>query len=161
MDENEVKKARFYALKVMNFRPRSVLELRDKLADKGFSPATIEAVTTEFGKKGLLDDTKFARVWIDSRMASNPKGESVLRRELKRKGVAEGVTERILADVNKETSEYDTVKRLAHERMNVLRKVDADTGKRRLFSYLKRRGFGSDTIMRVMHEEFRGIDNES
>lgn len=154
-DEAELKKARFYALKVSNLRPRSVEELKEKLRDKGFTQEVIDGVISEFAKKGVLNDSKFSKLWVESRMASNPKGASVLKQELKSKGVEDKTIESVLQAANKEYDEYKTVKELAEKRMFALRDLDKKTAKRRLFGYLKRRGFSFETIMKVMGENFR------
>lgn len=154
MDESELKKARFYALKVINFRPRSSKELTNKLQDKGFPQKIISEVLAEFKKNGLVDDKKFSKLWINSRMASKPKGEILLREELRQKGVEDNVIKEAIEDTNKDKGEYEVVKELADARMAALRDLDKKTAKRRLFGYLKRRGFSFETIMRVLKEEF-------
>jgi regulatory protein len=151
-NEAELKKARVYALKVSNFRPRSAGELKEKLRDKGFSQETADAVISEFAKKGILNDFKFAKLWVESRLHSNPKGAFLLRRELSQKGVEDEVIDQAVRDAAGERSEYETVKTLAESRMAALRGLDAATVKRRLFGYLKRRGFETETIIRVIKE---------
>lgn len=151
-DEAELKKAKIYALKVSNFRPRSAEELRQKLCDKGFSQDVIEEVLAEFAKKGILNDAKFAKLWIESRLHSNPKAAFLLRRELSRKGVKDEVIDQAIRESAGEHSEYDTVKTLAESRMAALKGLDAATVKRRLFGYLKRRGFSTEIIMRVIND---------
>ena len=153
-EEAELKKARFYALKVINFRPRSVEELTDKLKEKGFSSDTITEVVLEFKKKGLLDDSKFSRLWINSRMASNPKGEIVLKEELKAKGVKEEVIEELIKETKKDYNEYEVVKNLAGQRMQALKDLPKTTAKRRLYGFLQRRGFAFEVIRKVLKEMF-------
>jgi len=152
VDDSELKKARFYALKSTDLKPRSIEELREKLNKKGFPDAVITEVLAEFTKKGLLDDSKFSRLWVENRMYSNPKGEPVLRRELKAKGVEEQVIDKAIQAIKKSYNEYDTVKNLADARMASLKGLDKTTARRRLFGYLKRRGFGFETIMKVVNE---------
>ena len=155
MDEAELKKAKFYGLRVINFRPRSSEELITKLKDKGYAEDIITEVILEFEKKGLLNDTKFSRLWIESRMARRPKGASVLRQELKAKGVKEEVIDKALDSLKNNYSEYEVVKNLADSRMPALEGLDKTTAKRRLVGYLQRRGFDFDTIMKVVEEEFK------
>ncbi|MBI4335193.1 MAG: regulatory protein RecX [Candidatus Omnitrophica bacterium] len=153
MSGDEVlKKAMFYGLKITNLRPRSAQELREKLHDKGFADNVIEEVVAEFSKKGLLNDLKFSKLWVESRMASNPKGETLLREELQKKGVERQVIDNALRDFKSEGSEYEIVKKLADARLAALRGLDLKTAKRRLFGYLRRRGFTFETIMRVIDE---------
>jgi len=157
IDDTELKKARFYALKVTNLRPRSVEEISNKLKEKGFPEDIIAQVISEFAKQGLLNDTKFSKLWVDSRMAFNPKGEKILRRELKKKGISDNDIEDALLESKKEYNEYEVVKKLADARMPSLKGLDKTTAKRRLLGYLQRRGFNFDTIMEVMRELFNKI----
>ena len=152
MDDAELKKARFYALKVLNARPRSVEELAAKLSQKGYPEEIRAQVIGECTKKGLLDDVKFAKLWVQGRMASRPKGGAVLRRELEEKGVKEDVIEKVVAGVAKEYDEYEVAKGLAGQRIDRLKGLNKTTAKRRLFGFLRRRGFSFDTIIKVMDE---------
>ena len=154
MDEAELKKARFYALKVINFRPRSIGELKDKLKEKGFPDNITIEVLAEFSKKGLLNDVKFSKLWVNSRLHSNPKGNLALKRELKEKGIEDNIINKVIAESREEKSEYETAKGLADSRMNSMADLDKKTAKRRLFGYLKRRGFDFEVIMKVLDEEF-------
>ena len=154
-NEDELKKAKFYALKAINFRPRSVEELTERLKNRGFMDETIKQVISEFKGKGLLDDMKFSKLWVDDRMASKPKGPALLKRELKSKGVKRELIEKIIEDTKKDYDEYEVVKRLADARMEHLKGLNETTAKRRLFGFLKRRGFAFDIIMKVMEQEFR------
>lgn len=151
-NEAELKKAKFYALKVLNFRPRSVEELTEKLKTKGYADPVIGAVVEEFAKKGLLDDSKFSRLWVESRLAARPTGASILKKELKARGVDEKTAEKVLEASLKGRDEYETVKQLADDRMVHLKGLDKTTAKRRLFGFLKRRGFSTDIIFRVLEE---------
>lgn len=152
VDEVELKKARFYALKLINFRPRTIEELTDRLKEKGFSALTLTQVVEEFTKKGLLDDAKFSKLWVDSRMASKPKGAMLLKKELQSKGVDEQVIDEVISKATKGSNEYDIVKQLADARMRYLSGLDKITAKRRLFGFLKRRGFSTETVMKVLKE---------
>jgi regulatory protein len=154
MDETEVRNAKFYALRLINLKPRSAEELKGKLKEKGIPENIMTHVLGEFKKKGLVDDKKFAKLWVNSRMASNPKGEKILRHELKEKGVEDDIISQTIEEAKNGQSEYDTVKKLADTRMHSLRELDKKTAKRRLFGYLKRRGFSFDVIMKVLNEEF-------
>jgi len=151
-DEAALKKARFYVLKVLNARPRSVEELTAKLREKGYPEEITAQVIGECAKKGLLDDVKFAKLWVQGRMASRPKGGAVLRRELEEKGVKEDVIEKVVAGVAKEYDEYEVAKGLAGQRIDRLKGLNKTTAKRRLFGFLRRRGFSFDTIIKVMDE---------
>ena len=152
MDDDKLRTAKFYVLRLINIRPRSNKELQDRLVEKGYPADVIETLVAEFAAKGILDDAKFSKLWIDSRASFKPKGRSVLKRELQAKGVSGQVIEQALKEADKDYNEYDVVKKLAEGRMKRLQGLDNTTTKRRLFGFLKRRGFGFDIIMKVIDE---------
>ena len=61
--------------------------------------------------KDLVNDAKFSKLWVESRMSSRPKGHSVLKRELRAKGVKEQIIEQALKESDKEYNEYEVVKK--------------------------------------------------
>src|SRR5262245_6391406 len=67
------------ALRALELRPRSISELRDRLRTKGFDSEMTEAAITRLNELGLVDDTSFARFWVESRQHSRPRGPSALR----------------------------------------------------------------------------------
>ncbi|MFH1848545.1 MAG: regulatory protein RecX [Candidatus Omnitrophota bacterium] len=152
MDEDKLKKAKFQALKLINIRPRSTSEMNEKLAQKEYPKEIIDAVMSDLKKQGLLNDLKFSRLWINSRMSSNPRGLPLLKKELKEKGVKKEAIDKIMADVKDETDEFEVVRNLAFRRLAHMGGLDKATAKRRLFNFLKRRGFSFDAIMRALDE---------
>ncbi|MCX5716676.1 MAG: regulatory protein RecX [Candidatus Omnitrophica bacterium] len=154
-DENELRKAKFYILRLFNLRPRSEDELRKRLTERGFTKETIDNVIADFSKKGLVNDAKFSKLWVDSRMSSRPKGAAVLKHELRAKGIDEQTIEATLQEVKAGYNEYEVVKGLADERMQQLAGLDKASQKRRLFGFLKRRGFDFDVVMKVVNESVK------
>ncbi|GAG50789.1 unnamed protein product, partial [marine sediment metagenome] len=82
-DKND--KAVTYAYRLFSVRPRSEKELRERLSGKGFGGATACKVISFLKDKNIIDDLRFARLWVESRMRANPKGDMALERELRQK----------------------------------------------------------------------------
>ena len=61
-------------------------------------------------------------------------------------------TAELLEETKKDYNEYEVVKKLADGRMVHLGGLDKITAKRRLFGFLKRRGFSTEIIMKVISE---------
>jgi regulatory protein len=75
------------AARFLELRSRSVREVTRNLTMSGFPTELIEGAVARLLELGLLDDTVYARAWVESRDRSRPRGESALRRELSLKGI--------------------------------------------------------------------------
>ncbi len=82
----------------LKFRPRSEKEVRDylykKIANKHWSREDAEKIIENLKGRGLIDDAKFVDWFIRQRLALKPKGERVLRRELRQKGIEDELVDR-------------------------------------------------------------------
>ncbi|MGD9117156.1 MAG: RecX family transcriptional regulator [Dehalococcoidia bacterium] len=140
------------ALRYLDYRPRSQAELRQRLARRGFDGDTIAATLARLQEQGLVDDLAFAQFWKENRQAFSPRSRWLVRRELRQKGVAEEVIERVVANVDEEDGAYQAA--IAKARRLPL--GDYEGFRRRLGEYLKRRGFGygaiKSTIKKVWEE---------
>ncbi len=115
----------------LSYRPRSKKEIRDYLQLKGFNKEVIDEVVSDFEQAGLLDDLVFAEMWVKDRSMRNPKGNFIIRQELKNKGISDLDIEKAL----KETDERENAHKAAAK---ALRKIQ---GKDKIIAYLARRGF--------------------
>ncbi len=150
MQENEEERARVYLLKLFKHRPRSRYEVLSRLRQKGFSRPVIEITIQQAESSGLINDARFAKLWIEDRLARRPKSRRALQRELHAKGIDPEHIEKTLARV--ELDEEALAKRLIAERLARLRSVDRETRQRRLVGFLRRRGFSDWLIQRVLKE---------
>ena len=145
-------RAKNSAYALLRVRPRSEAELASRLKDKGYVPGVITGVIEGLRKRGLVDDAKFARFWVDSRMHLKPVGDYILKRELKQKGVGESIVEAALRAKESEYDEYAVAKDMAVERFRRLRSIDRRKATKRVYDFLLRRGFKYDCVRRVIEE---------
>ena len=92
------------AIRYVSFRPRSEKELRDFLTKKltkwkVSGDLLISKVIARMGELGYVDDAQFAAWWIDQRTAFKPKGNRLIKMELKAKGVSDSVIASALAPI--------------------------------------------------------------
>ena len=83
----EYRKAWESALRLLNYRERSIKELEGRLREKHYSPPSIDAVIKRLLELDLLDDRKFARLWTRSRIQFKPRSAWLISRELREKGI--------------------------------------------------------------------------
>ena len=72
--DEERERARQLALSYLAARDRSVRQVRDKLAQKEFRAGVVDSVIDSLVEDRLLDDTAFARRWVQTRQQSRPSG---------------------------------------------------------------------------------------
>ena len=136
-------RARDAALRFLTYRERSEVELRRRLT-KQYSSATVERVITSFREHGLLDDSEFARRWREDRERHRPRSDQMLRQELAEKGVPSEVISEALSDFDNRQNAYAAGSKVAKRMVNIAK--SQVQFRKRLTSYLVRRGFGYPLI---------------
>jgi len=138
-------------------RPRSEAEVRQRLERAGTAPETIDQVVRRLRRSGDLDDGSFARVWVENRMTFRPRGAALLRAELRRKGVASTEIDSALAEVDESEAAWAAVRRAAQRWAS----LDPFARRHKLYGFLQRRGFDTDTIRQVLHRLQAAADGDS
>jgi regulatory protein len=147
----ELSKAKTSAFRFLKIRQRSVGELREKLAAKSFSKATVDATVAFLLDKKFLDDRSFAKAWIRYRQA-RPYGAQRIRMELRQKGIDDEIIQEELGEAFGEYAEEDVVLELARRRAARYKVLDPVKRKKRVFDFLARRGFGLDAINKAVRK---------
>jgi regulatory protein len=148
------------ATRYLGYRPRSEAEIRQRLHRHGFDTDCTEKTLARLKEQGLLDDTAFARFWIDNREAFSPRSRRLTKLELKRKGLDIDIIEQAVSEVNDSDNAY----RAALSRERRLPRADYQDFRLRLGQYLGRRGFSynviSETVERVWKEKLEKNQND-
>lgn len=144
----EEERAWAYLNKLFKYRPRSRHEVLTRLRRKGFSQEIIESVLEQATRAGIIDDAKFAQLWIEDHLARRPRSRRALERELRAKGVSPEHIQQALART--ELDEEALARQLVTERLSRLRLLDEQTRLRRMAGFLRRRGFSEEIIYRVL-----------
>ena len=139
-------KAREYAFLLLKFRLRSENELYQRLKQKKFSEEIILDTLKFLKEKKFLDDSLFAKGWINSRI-KKPYGLRRIVQELKLKGIDKGIIEEELGEVKKNYSEEEIVQNIIEDRLGKLKNIEPQTARKRVYGYLVRRGFSPDIII--------------
>lgn len=129
-------------LNYLAYRPRSNSEVRHYLRDKGFPEQVVEEVIGRLSRAGLLDDLAFARYWVENRETFQPRGQVLLRQELRQKGISDGVIDELLAELDEGKSAYEAgiqrARRYAH--------LDPEAFTQKMSGFLRRRGFEYEVV---------------
>jgi regulatory protein len=130
------------ALRYLGYRPRSEAEIRQCLRQHGFDSDCTEKTLAKLKEQGLVDDTAFARFWLENREAFSPRSRRLTKLELRRKGLNSDIIEQVAGEIDDRDSAY----RAALGRARRLPMSDYQAFRRRLGEYLGRRGFSYNII---------------
>ena len=133
--------------------PRNKWDVAQQLEREGFDAPAVETAVAELIRSGHIRDRQFAENWVRRRQKSNPRGKPVLTRELIDKGVDKDTAEKVVAEVKGE-DEMRLALQLARKRAKHYQQLPLPTAKRRLYGFLARRGFGSETVSQVLEQVF-------
>ncbi len=146
-----VVRAMVEAHRLIDHRMRTRRELVVKLKSRDRSEDVIEEVIGRLEKSGLIDDGRFARLWIDERLRTRPVGLALLRRELRQKGIDAETIDTALEEREDGEGEseraYEALRRQSHR----YARLDREVAQRRMVGFLGRRGFGQSVIYNVVH----------
>jgi regulatory protein len=148
---DSIQRAQIYAQRLIQYRPRSENELKSRLAEKGFTEDLIDRIVSSFKNQGLLDDRRFARLWVRMRSQQAMRSTTFIKRELFLKGVDKEIIESAIDEAKKDFNEEGMARELFQKRLRLLQNLPQHKARQRLYGYLKRRGFSTGTIMRLLH----------
>jgi regulatory protein len=103
-----------------------------------------------FQEAQLIDDKVFAEAFVRSRVSLG-KGKSVIRRELRSKGVAPEIIEQATMELSQEKEQL-IADELAVNRLSRMQGLDSKTIERRIIGFLQRRGFNNQVAISALRK---------
>lgn len=159
--EATVSRAYDRAMMMLAARGRASGELRRSLIRKGEAPEVVGEVIERLTQAGFLDDASFARQFTRWKTGGAALSRRRIEQELTRRGVDRQTAAAAIAEtfVEENVDERATIQQAAEKKLRTLSKVDELTRRRRLYSYLARRGYDADAISEIVGRLVgRGID---
>ena len=140
------------ALNMLAARGRASADLRRILIRKGEPVDRVAMAIERLERAGFVDDASFARQFTRSKAVGAGLSRRRVQQELAKRGVARDVSDEAIETVFVEegVDEEASIERVARKKLRSLSSVDDATRKRRLYSFLARRGYDSDAIGRVL-----------
>jgi regulatory protein len=140
------------ALDLLAGRSYTVKELRRKLTQKAIPPEEIDTVIARLLDNGLLDDTRYAFAFARSKLMGSGASPRRVKQELLRKGIPGDIADNAIAQVirDEEIDPRASLERVARKKLTQLGDLPPLTLRRRLYSFLARRGYDLDDIQSVV-----------
>jgi regulatory protein len=116
-----------------------------KLQKRGHGSSVIKETLSSLTLSGMVDDERFARLWLESRLKRKSDSPRELGASLRKKGIDGRTASRVLKDILDEETEYELVRRFigkqggfsGGESVHILRKR------------LRFEGFSAETLDRL------------
>ncbi len=148
--QDERERIRAAAFRLLRYRERSVAEMRDRLRRKGFDREIIEHEIEVLIQQRLLDDERFAGVWIRHKLTISRKGKRLIQAELGAKGISSELFSKVWAEhVDVEITsarEWTKVKAAGYGLL------DSYERRGRIRQGLYRRGYSAEAIEEALKE---------
>ena len=151
MEEVLPKRAKSKALHLLEGMSRSEANLKQKLK-QGYYPDTIIQQAIDYVRSfGYLDDHKFARDFVESKISQKSRRE--MYGLLLTKGIEKEIIETILDEYYQEEGIEEESIRQIIKRRRVDLEVITPQERQKLYRYLAGKGFGYEVISRVLQED--------
>jgi regulatory protein len=134
------------AVKLLAAKPRSIEELRERLAERCSSKSVVETVIARLREYGYLDDERYALGYASSKVRQQPIGRRRLELSLARKKVDRAVADEALNQVFAETSEEELLDRALEKRVRLRGRPKTRAEAKSLFDHLLRQGFPFELV---------------
>jgi regulatory protein len=146
-----IEEAKQKVLRLLNRRLYSEKEILDKLNAKGYEDHIVSIVVSELKEISIIDDRAFTRAFVSDRLRLKPEGSFKIALELRKKGISREVIERAFNEAQVVDGDRERALDIARRRLLSLSAItDRMTKKRRLSSYLARRGFSFEIIRETL-----------
>lgn len=143
--------AKQLALALLSRRAFTEAGMRQRLVARGHTESTAERVVARLVELGYLDDARFAASHAAGRARARQYGPRRILQDLRRHGVPEAVAQQAVLALQESVDSVQTALDAALKAWpRISREPDRRRRAARLYGFLARRGFDSDTILSVL-----------
>lgn len=155
-------RARAFATKIafdrLAARDRSSAELRQALEKKQVPAEVINEVMAKLTAQGFVNDERFASDWVAARHRSKGLARTALSRELSLKGIDPEIIQQAIESLDPE-DERQRAHALIQRKLPSVARFDLATQKRRLTSFLMRKGYPPHLSFDVVNQELHACES--
>ena len=146
------------ALRLLSIRARSRYEIENALSGMEIAPEIRSGILEELRELGLIDDARFTREYVDSRIEIKHLGPHRLKFELKKFGVSGSIIDSTIEEAFPEGRQEELAWKIVRKKIGS-RKAD-EKEVRRAIDLLRRRGLDYEIINHVAYELLRQQDRD-
>lgn len=151
----QYEKAKFAALRYIDYSGRTIKETTDKLHTLEFEESVIEATIEFLQRYGYLDDKAYAKGFIRNRIENKNHGRRKISYDLIKRGISKDISGPILEEYVE--AEYQGALEL-YEKRTKGKELKDHKEKMKVTRYLQSRGFPYEIIRDIMQEASQGYN---
>jgi regulatory protein len=140
-----VKKAEF---QYSTLRPRSKREVEMWLKKYKVHESLHDELFNKLKRLELIDDTEFAKWWVEQRITFRPRGKRALVAELRQKGIDRYIIDEVLTETD--IDEKKMAKKLLERRKYKWERLNKLEARKKKSDFLARKGFGWEIIKQLV-----------
>lgn len=141
--------ARDLCYRQLGMMERSVHQLRWALERHGVPADIAEETLESFIAADLVNDARFAGMFVRSKFAQKATSRRVLARELQEKGISAEIAQEALTQISDE-AELEAAIDFAQRRARTMTNLAPEVARRRLYGALARRGYNPDQVRQAL-----------
>lgn len=145
------------AVKMLTCRAHSVHEMKQALERRCEDQSLVKKVMTRLKSGGLIDDGRYASLFVRHRTESRKQGRFRIARDLRARGVPDRHIEAALEETAQQIDEAALVRQRIERKLRAFRGEIVDNKLASLYRSLLRAGFPADVVRR----ELKSITRES
>lgn len=140
-----------HAVSMLSRRPYSRKEISTRLIRLHYTEEVAELVVYKLEKENLLNDEKFCEEWVHYRL-SRYYGPSLIRRELKIKGISDDTIASVMERIYLETGQDNAVTLALKVWNRIGLSDDCRKNRQKVITCLVRKGYDWDTARKACEE---------
>jgi regulatory protein len=148
-----------YSLMLIKIRLRSEHELVKKMTEKNYLEDEIKKVIADLKNVDLINDERFAKMWLLTQNNIRPSGKQYLIFKMKHFGLSKEIIENAFAELDEEFDELILAKKLLESKKRSFMRFEKHKKKEKMLALLIRRGFCYSVAKEVVEEIKDEISN--
>ncbi|GAX05203.1 regulatory protein RecX [Secundilactobacillus pentosiphilus] len=154
-------KAYELALNYLSYQQRTEKELSDYLVKKEVPETTVAPVMARLIDDKLLDDEHYAHSYVRTMKRTSDKGPSVIRRQLKQRGVKDELIDNALAEDYQPNEQLERLSELVKKLKRQYQKLTPKIQRQKVQQRLVEKGFSFDLVGQALAETSFEMDSET
>lgn len=129
-----------HVLRYLSYRPRTEAEIQKYLQKKSAGEDVIDYVLERLKSGGLVNDERFAQIWVENRAELRPRSRRALVYEMRQRGISDEIIQESLEQISDDDQAYQAA---LHHRRKIIH-LDWNEYRQKMLRYLAQRGFSYD-----------------
>jgi regulatory protein len=155
LNENKIKEIRDYdefnfgkkiAYNYLNYKPRTEKEIKKKLKEQKINDKNIDKIISTLKDLKYLDDSQYAKLYIEEKLTNNPKGKRLIAIKLAEKGINKEVINNVIESQYDEEKEIKKAKEVLTKYLKKVRAKSELDKRQKCYRHLLSKGFDYEVV---------------